>query len=100
MPAYGFQHTLAPLLRFQNFDEVRAFAGPSDRYELTPKPLLWKLHFGVPAAHRCKEVKDAFSRIRRAWRFLIDNNLPIVVTRHAASDIKAARDWCKVVRDT
>ena len=87
--ASALQETLAPLLHFQGYDEVKAFAGHSTLYELTLSPLMWRHYWTL---FKSKEVDQTFLNLRRAWTFLANNkNTPIVVTRYAASDIQAGR---------
>ena len=87
--ASALQHKLAPLLHFQGYDEVKAFAGHSPLYELTLSPLMWKNYWSLT---KSKEVDQTFLNLRRAWTFLADNkDTPIVVTRYAESDIQAGR---------
>ena len=87
MAALMLQQSLLPLLQFKAHDEVRAFAGPDTRYELTPTPLKWRRFW---QGHDFSN-KD-WSNACRAWQFLLKNtDTPIVVTRYSASDIQAAR---------
>ena len=89
--ASALQHKLAPLLHFQGYDEVKAFAGHSTLYELTLSPLMWRNFWSMT---KSKEIDQTFLNLRRAWTFLADNkDTPIVVTRYAESDIQAWRKY-------
>jgi hypothetical protein len=87
--AKRLQQKLAPLLKFEQADEVKAFAGP---YVLTPTPLQW-VRCNQTFNGDCMESYESFvAKLCPGWQFLIDNkDAPIVVTRYANSDIRAAR---------